>query len=246
MNFGEHHFKFRLVPTLLLALPVPLLAGLGIWQLDRAEQKRSQTQTLERREQLPPLQLTELQSDGAALRYRKVRARGSFDPDGQFFIENRRYAGRTGFFVITPLHMSGSDVRVLVNRGWLPAPSDGTLPNASDPPTGPIEVNGVAETPSAPALVLHGDENVTQTWGKRWPYMTVELFAAAAAYPVQPFVILQDPGDAYGFTRDWPREMPKEGMHLGYAIQWFAFALISLGFYLKLSLVRNTPAGQHA
>ncbi len=30
MTFGEHQFKFLLVPTLLLALPVPLLAGLGV------------------------------------------------------------------------------------------------------------------------------------------------------------------------------------------------------------------------
>jgi surfeit locus 1 family protein len=40
--------------------------------------------------------------------------------------------------------------------------------------------------------------------------------------------------------------MPKEGMHLGYAIQWFAFALISLGFYLRLSLVRDKRREQHA
>jgi cytochrome oxidase assembly protein ShyY1 len=28
-------------------------------------------------------------------------------------------------------------------------------------------------------------------------------------------------------------------MHLGYAIQWLAFAAIALGFYLRLSLVRE-------
>lgn len=245
MKFGEHQFRFRLVPTLLLAVPVPLLAGLGVWQLDRAEQKREQAQTLEQRERQAPLLLTGMHTDGDALRYRRIQVRGSFDPDGQFFIENRRYAGRTGFYVITPLRMSGSDARVLVNRGWLPAPADRTLP-AAPVPIGTIEVNGVAETPSAPALVLHDGNDAAQTWGKRWPYMTVELFAAGAAYPVQPFVILQSPDDAHGFTRDWPREMPKEGMHLGYAIQWFAFALISLGFYLRLSLVRSATTEQHA
>ena len=76
--------------------------------------------------------------------------------------------------------------------------------------------------------------------------MTVELFAAGVGYPVQPFVLLQSRDDAHGFIRDWPREMPKEGMHLGYAIQWFAFALISLGIYLKLSLVRSAATEQPA
>jgi surfeit locus 1 family protein len=69
--------------------------------------------------------------------------------------------------------------------------------------------------------------------------MTVELFAATVDYPVQPFVILQNPGEPNGFTRQWPREVPKEGMHLGYAIQWFAFAAIAFGFYLRLSLTRE-------
>jgi surfeit locus 1 family protein len=245
MKFGEYQFKFFLAPTLLLALPVPLFAGLGLWQLDRAEQKREQAQSLEQRERQAPLPLTGLQTDGSALRYRRIQAQGSFDPDGQFFIENRRYGGRTGFFVITPLHMNGSDVRVLVNRGWVPAPDNGALP-AAETPAGTIEVQGVADTPSAPALVLHDGQDGARIWGKRWPYMTVELFAAGAGYPVQPFVILQSPGDAHGFIRDWPREMPKEGMHLGYAIQWFAFALIAIGIYLKLSLVRNAATEQPA
>lgn len=245
MKFGEYKFSFRVVPTLLLALPVPLFAGLGLWQLDRAEQKREQAQTQEQRERLAPLPLAELHSDGSALRYRRVRAQGRFDPDGQFFIENRRYGGRTGLYVVTPLRMTGSDVRVLVNRGWVPATDGGTLP-AAEAPTGTVEVNGVAETPSAPALVLHDGQDGSRIWGNRWPYMTVELFAAGVGYPVQPFVILQSSDDPHGFIRDWPREMPKEGMHLGYAIQWFTFALISLGFYLKLSLVRDAVTEQPA
>lgn len=245
MKFGEYQFKFFLAPTLLLALCAPLFAGLGLWQLDRAEQKREQAQTLEQRERRDPLQLSRLQADGASLRFRRMEARGRFDSDGQFFIENRRYGGRTGFHVITPLRISGSDVRLLVNRGWVPAPHDGTLP-AAEVPAGTVEVRGVAETPSAPALVLHDAREGGWTWGRRWPYMTVELFAAGAGYPVQPFVILQSSDDAHGFIRDWPREVPKAGMHLGYAIQWFAFALISLGIYLKLSLVRSAAIEQPA
>jgi surfeit locus 1 family protein len=93
---------------------------------------------------------------------------------------------------------------------------------------------------------LHKGADAGSAWGKRWPYMTVELFAATVDYALEPFVILQDPQDAGGFVRQWPVEMPKEGMHLGYAIQWFAFALISLGFYLRLSLVRDKRREQRA
>jgi surfeit locus 1 family protein len=56
-------------------------------------------------------------------------------------------------------------------------------------------------------------------------------------------VILQDPDTPGGFLRSWPREMPKEGMHIGYAIQWFAFAVIALVLWLRLSLVRPPETG---
>ncbi len=92
--------------------------------------------------------------------------------------------------------------------------------------------------PLPPALVLHGGADAAKGWGARWPYLTVELYAAAKGHPVEPVVILQDPADPDGFVRSWPREMPKEGMHIGYAIQWFAFALIALVLWLRLSLTR--------
>ena len=109
-----------------------------------------------------------------------------------------------------------------------------------------IEINGEVDIPSPPALVLRGGADAAAAWGNRWPYLTVDLFAAGAPYPVEPFVILQVPGDPYGFQRSWPKELPKEGMHLGYAIQWFAFAVIAMGIYLRLSLSRSSGVGIRA
>ena len=91
--------------------------------------------------------------------------------------------------------------------------------------------------------MLHGGPDAAKDWGQHWPYLTVDLYAAVADYPLQPVVILEDPDDAAGFLRNWPREMPKEGMHIGYAIQWFAFAAIALVLWLRLSLVRRNDAG---
>ena len=45
-----------------------------------------------------------------------------------------------------------------------------------------------------------------------------------------------------GFVRSWPREFPKEGMHIGYAVQWFGFAVIALIIYLRFSLERESQA----
>jgi len=237
MKFGEYHFRPRLVPALLLALPMPLFVALGVWQLDRATGKRLQAETLVAREHLPPLWLTTLAPSAEAVRYRQVRARGAFEPESQFFIENRHQGQRTGFHVIAPLHLEGSDIRVLVNRGWLPAGPTNALPDAPLP-TGTVEVGGVAEVALSPFLTLGGPDAASH-WGNRWPYLTLSLYAATVNHPVEPFVILEDPSDPSGFSREWPREVPNEGMHLGYAIQWFTFAAIALAYFVKLSLVHN-------
>ncbi len=243
MRIGEYKFRLRLFPLFLLALPAPLFVGLGVWQLERAVEKRHQAETLSVREQMPPLQLGQLLGDAGQVRYRRISVQGEFEPEQGFFIENRRLDGKTGFHVITPLRQTGSDIRVLINRGWVAADA-GNQPPDTETPGGTVGISGIAETPSPPALALHRGEQAAQAWGRRWPYMTVDLYAAGVDYPLQPFVILQNPGEAHGYTRIWPREIPKEGMHLGYAIQWFAFAFISLGIFIKLSLEKSSPMEQ--
>ncbi len=245
MRIGDLEFRARWVPTLLLALPIPLFVALGVWQLDRADEKREQARLLSARAQMPAFELVAPVSDPEALRFRKLWARGVFESKGQILIENRRQGNRTGFHVITPLRLEETDMRVLVNRGWIPARPDGT-PTAAPVPEGPVEIVGETHIPSAPALALHGGPDAAKAWGTRWPYLTVELYSAAVGHAVEPVVILQDPADPTGFARSWPRELPKEGMHIGYAIQWFAFALIALVLWLRLSLVRRPAEGMTA
>lgn len=242
MQFGDLEFRFRWVPTLMLALPIPLFLALGFWQLDRADQKRDQVRVLNERSEMPVFNLRSPVTDPEELRFRKVRAQGVFEAAGQILIENRRQGNKTGFHVITPLRIEGTDLRVLVNRGWIPSQSDGS-PSEAPVPADAVTVNGESHIPAPPALVLHGGVDAAKDWGGRWPYLTVDLYAEGVDFPVQPVVILMDPEDANGFQRSWPREMPKEGMHIGYAIQWFAFALIALVLWLRLSLDRRPGAG---
>ena len=168
---------------------------------------------------------------------------GRFEQAHQLFLENRKYQGRNGYHVVTPLKMDNSDIRVLVNRGWVPlAPDRRALPTV-ETPANAIEVSGIAHIPAPPALALNQDSPRLQG-PVRWPYLTIERFAGAVDYPVQPFVILQSPDDAHGFVRAWPRPVPNDAMHIGYALQWFAFAAIALIIYLRLSVTRNRSSDQ--
>lgn len=242
MALRDYEFRFRWLAALLVAVLVPLFVGLGIWQLHRAEEKRILAETLRARSDLPPVDLNGPVSDVESLRFRRLAARGTYEADGQILLENRRQGQRNGFHVVTPLRIAGSDLRVLVNRGWIPA-DPGGRPGDAPVPTGEQTVRGETHLPKPPAIVLHGGPEAAAGWGDRWPYLTLDLYAALADYPLQPVVILLDPEADGGFLRSWPREFPKEGMHIGYALQWFAFAVITLVIYLRLSLQRREGEG---
>jgi len=237
VGIGDLVFRFRWVPTLLLALPIPLFVALGLWQLDRADQKRELAEMLAERGQRPAYRIAGMVEDAESLRYRRIEAEGSFVAAGQLLIEGRREGGRTGFHVITPLRMADSEALLLVNRGWIPADPAGQ-PTRAPVPEGTLLLKGEAEIPSPPALVLHGGPDAAQGWGGRWPYLTLELFAATVDAPVQPVLMLLDPEDPGGFVRHWTRPVPNVWMHQGYAAQWFGFALIALVLYLRLSCER--------
>lgn len=243
MWFKHVKFRFRWVPTLLFVLPIPLFVALGMWQIERAGQKRDQARAFAERAEMPVSALGAAVVDPEALRFRRLRVRGTFEPDGQILIDNRRQGNRIGFHVITPLRISGSNSRVLVNRGWIAAAGDGS-PVSAPIPAGEVTVMGEAHFPLSPALVFHDGPEAAKDWGKRWPYLTLELYTAATGTQVLPVVVLQHPDDGGGFVRVWPREMPKADMHIGYAIQWFAFALIALALWLRLSLVRESDKGR--
>lgn len=232
-------FQPRLIPTIAVVILVPLFIGLGFWQLDRAEQKRDLAAIQHTRLALPPLQLTEGIND-AQVEFRNLVADGVFVPEKTVFIENRKYMGRNGFHVITPLRVSGSQRYLLINRGWIEAQNN-RLPPAVETPESLVEVTGRANIPLPPALNL--GEVPSADANPRWPYLTLEHYARWSGLDIFPFVLLQAETDRTGFVRSWPLETPNEGMHTGYAIQWFAFALIVFSIWLRLALVRRTETG---
>ncbi|CAK0770631.1 SURF1-like protein [Gammaproteobacteria bacterium] len=233
MALGKFHFRLRVAPVFFLLLPACVCVALGLWQLDRAEQKRQLAAELSSRAQASVLEVGDNLVDVTNIYHRKVQVRGYFEEAGQVFIENRRYNDKIGFYAITPLHIIGSERRILVNRGWV-----ATMDSASVP-VELVTVSGVVEVPSPPALVLHGSDDAAKAWGKRWPYLTLPLYQATTSYPLQSVIVLQDSADPHGFVRNWPHDLPSDVTHIGYAIQWFAFALIALVLFVRSSLVNH-------
>jgi surfeit locus 1 family protein len=241
---GFHYsFRPRLWPTLALLVLVPTFISLGQWQWRKAEAKSELQSLLDARSHEPAVQLAGAPVDAASLRYRRVVVRGEYEPAYQILIDNRVYGEQAGYHLLTPLRIAGSDLRVLVNRGWLPAGADHQQLPALATPAGPLEVRGLAQLPTQKFFTL-GDSaaglNPAATgWQPLWQNLDLAAYRKAVPFAVQPVVILLDPDSpAGGFVRDWPRPDERIERHIGYAWQWFGFAAASVGIWLFVNFRR--------
>ena len=80
--------------------------------------------------------------------------------------------------------------------------------------------------------------------GAPWPrvllFPTAEQVAEHLGYPVAGYQLLLDPREADGFLREWRPAVSAPDMHLGYAVQWFAFAGAATVIYVLLNLKKRT------
>ncbi|MHB8535211.1 MAG: SURF1 family protein [Sulfuricaulis sp.] len=230
-------FRPAPVPSLAAAVLLPLLLYLGYWQLQRADEKRVLQAEYDARAAGPAVQVEpRLQSPGE-LQFYRVVAKGFYQTDHQVLIDNRVHQGLAGYDVVTPLRLQDSDIRLLVNRGWIPQGQDRRhLPDYKTP-KGLQEITGVATVPSEKYFMLAGHRPLDRGWHVVWQHMDLERYAAAVPFPVQPVVVLLDPkSPAGGFTRDWMRLDAGIAIHQGYAFQWFMLAATLVGIYLYMSL----------
>ena len=218
-----------LVPWLAAVLAVTLFSGLGLWQLERAADKRAMIAALEGASGSPA---EALPGDAAALRalaFRAVHIRGRF-LERQFLLDNRLLEGRPGFDVLTPLVLSDGRV-ILVDRGWVPAgPQRQPQGQLAPPSRQPVSVRGRLWLPQAgiglgPALAPVEADGGDRVWPRMATRVEFPALEAALGRELIPAVVRAD-GDAPWLYRPRPLRPAFGPMrHYGYAFQWFALAL---------------------
>lgn len=231
-------FRPGWLPTLAAMLLVPLFLAAGQWQWNKAAAKAERQEQLDARGSEPALWMPGEMVSAEAMRHRRVATRGYYEPQHQILIDNRTYRQQAGFHVVTPLRIEGSvgsegkEMRVLVNRGWVPALAEHDREPEVATPAGIVEVAGVAVVPASRFFTLK-DDGANRTWQRVWQNLDMERYAKSIAFPVQPVVIQLDAqSDAGGFVRDWPRPDDKRLMNLGYALQWWGFAATTVALWL--------------
>src|SRR4026208_1159935 len=106
--------------TLLVFAGTLVLGRLGIWQLDRLEQRRAFNAQVQSARSQSALDLNAEQPENiSTMEWRSVQFVGEYDFANQVAIRNQYQSDQYGYHLLTPL-LSG-ETAVLVDRGWIPA-----------------------------------------------------------------------------------------------------------------------------
>lgn len=225
----------------LLVMPLCVLAAQ--WQLSRLHLRQHQNAQVHRNADATPLPLHELTSVGGTVakldEWRAVTVTGHYDGSHQLLVRNRAQDRGAGFYVLTPL-VPAAGPAALVNRGWVSATADGTLPHLPDLPAGDVTVTGrLRPTEVQPD---HGPHDSADVPAGQIVRMDVPRIAPTLPYPVfAGYVQLagQDPAVPVvdGAFLPKPLGLPShsEALHWSYAAQWFIFAgIVPIGVVLLI------------
>lgn len=253
---SKHSFGGWILTTLLVIAAMAVMVRLGFWQLDRLEQRRAFNSRVQNQ-----LDQTRLDLNAEALRsgdlakslpdmeYRSVTVTGEYDPSQQVALRNQVWNGELGVHLLTPLRIQGSDQIVIVDRGWIPYDdfTAGSLVKYDEP--GTVTVSGVVRRSQSRPEIGNRVDPTLAPGQKRLDafYMAnVDRISQQVSYPLLPVYIQEAPNPAWAGPpyRSQPTLDLSEGPHMGYAIQWFAFAaILGIGYpmFVKRQMEKSDP-----
>jgi surfeit locus 1 family protein len=233
--------KFKTIPTLVYMCLLPALLALGMWQLDRSEQKRVLLQLQEQAGAAQILKLSAaIEEQAGVLRYRQAEVSGHYDVAHQFLLDNQISGGKAGYFVLTPLVLTGETKAILVNRGWIPQNPDRTvLPDLQVNNAETIIRGRINHFPSV-GIKLAGAEIPTEAWPSLVQVVDANVLAKKLGYSLFQFQLELDKELPDGFKREWQTStIMQPEQHTAYAIQWFALALTLTILFIWYSFKKN-------
>lgn len=229
--------------SLLVIAAVIVMIRLGLWQLDRLDQRRAFNARVEEQLAQSALEISEenLRADLYNMEYREAIVLGEYDHDRQVVLRNQDWQGRLGVHLLTPLIVQGSDRAIMVNRGWIPYEDFEAGKLSKFDESGLVEVNGVIRrSQTKPRIGGRADQIPAEGEPplQAWNWINVGGIAGQLPYELLPVYLQGSPEpsrDQMPYRTQLELDL-SEGSHLGYAFQWFTFALIlAIGYPIYVS-----------
>ncbi len=112
-------FKPLFWPTVFLLFTLPILIGLGTWQVKRLFWKEKLLNFYITQSQSNIIELPQEILSSEKLKFRTATVKGIFLNDKEIHLTGKTFEGNAGFHVVTPFEMLNKQI-ILVNRGWVP------------------------------------------------------------------------------------------------------------------------------
>src|SRR5690606_5098314 len=239
---------------LLALVLIVVFTTLGAWQLRRLDARTAHNELVAARAAAETVDLAtaiqEWQRTGEFPEYMMVRFSGTFVPAAEVLLRGRSLEGQPGFNLLTPVLLDDPDpslggTAIFVERGWVPYDHDAVPVADAPPPPGTVAVVGRLRAPtSAPGGLAPRDPAagaLVQAY-----YVDTDRLQEQVPYPLVPAYVTAtalEPQQTGPLPRPLPAADLTNGPHLGYAIQWFAFALVGVvGYAILLRKVRRDSA----
>ena len=220
--------------TVLALALLPVLLWLGFWQMDRAEEKKQLQALYNKRMASPALPLSALQTP-EAMRYQPVIIEGEYLPQWNLLLDNKVYRGSFGYEILTAFKLNNKQQWIWVNRGWIAGDRARlSLPNIPLPPSGQQHVNAEIYIPQGKVMQLGEDNN--KAWPRVVQAINIQALAKELKQDMFPYSARLAPAEAGVLERNWLVVNIEPAKHTGYAVQWFALAVVAI----IITLLANT------
>ncbi len=252
LRVSSYLFTPKPIPTLVTLILFPVLISLGLWQLNRADEKKEIDNGIQLAMAKMPLKLHETtfateETNKTLLQevYRPVTIRGKYDNDNQFLLDNRTHLGKPGYHVLTPFKFDSifkSDTKssskaVLINRGWITY--NGTRDNipSINVENNDREILGQIKQVTEAIVLNDADKKAVQNSNNPKLIQSIKIaeLNQELDYELLPIIIELNKQDKDGFIRVWQPYYGSIDKHNAYALQWFAMAAILLFLFIRLN-----------
>lgn len=213
---------------------VAFFLWLGFWQLGRADEKQA---LLDQYATAQKTQIDITPQNAAHLpRYQRAKVSGRFDPAHQILLDNMpSHTGQPGYRVLTPFQTPAG--WLLVDRGWLPIGSTRTqLPDVAVSDDERALTGTIDDVPRAGIELAAPPVDASTPWPRVLSFPQQSALEQQLGHKLISGVLLLDASQPDGYERVWEAHlgfMPER--HIGYAVQWFAFAVAAVILFVITS-----------
>jgi len=223
--------------SLVVAVALAILIGLGLWQLERKAWKEGLIATLEQRLAATAVALPPAAQWGTLVPARdeflRVAFQAEFQDDKEALVYTtgssmRSDTGGPGYWVFTPARLGDGRI-VMVNRGFVPEGRPNPATRRDGAVSGPVDITGVLRWPEPPGLFTPAGDPAHNLWFAR---DSAAIAAAKNVADAAPFYVeMESPVPPGGLPHPSRVQPSLPNNHFQYALTWLGLAAVLVGVY---------------